>query len=212
MMYEFEVSTSIRHFWFGELVRELPVNIEILDMISNTDGLIHYLVEVKLEKPSIPILKQIIDDIDGIDLVTQTDISEKRIILTVSVDSCDICQAILRSGCFLKTAHTNNNRILWIFMAPKKEYVKVIIDSLEKLNIDHKLTKLRELGESEVLTPKQETILKVAFEKGYFDHPKGCGIRELAAATGTSTATISTTLKRATKRLVQQHFVHNDCD
>ena len=177
-------------------------------MISNSNGLIHYLVEVKLENVSISILSEIINDLDGIDLVNTTDISDNKFILTVSVDECDICQAILRSGCFLKNAHTSNDKIVWKFVAPKKEYVKIIIDSLENLRIKYELNKLRELGEAEVLTPKQEQILKVAFERGYFDFPKKCGIRDLSVDTNISTASISATLRRATKRLVQQHFIY----
>lgn len=207
MMYEFEVSTAVSHFWFGKLVGKLPVSFMIHDMISEGSGLIHYLVEVKLEGISISVLNDVINDIEGIDLVNTSDISENRYILTVSVDECDICQAILGSGCFLKNAWSSKDRIVWKFVAPKKEFVKTIIDSLEDLNINYNLSKIQTMDEREVLTKKQEQILKVALEKGYFDFPKRCGIREISSETNISTASISATLRRATKRLVEQHFI-----
>jgi predicted DNA binding protein len=179
-------------------------------MISNESGVIHYLVEVKLEGASSSVLSDVINDIDGIEVVNTSDISENKYILTVSVDECDICQAILGSGCFLKTAWSNKDRIIWNFVAPKKEFVKIIVDSLEDLNINYQLSKLHTMDEREVLTKKQEQILKIALEKGYFDFPKRCGIREISRETNISTASISTTIRRATKRLVEQHFISED--
>ena len=56
------------------------------------------------------------------------------------------------------------------------------------------------------LTAKQENILKIAFEKGYFEHPKKITHRRLAKIVGIPPATLAEILGRGQKLVLQQHF------
>ena len=152
----------------------------------------------------------IIEDIDGIDIINTSDIAKNSILLTVSVDKCDICQTILSSGCFLKNACTKGDQIIWRFVSPKKEYVKKIDDSLDRLKIRHDLHRLQALDERGTLTQRQEQIIRIAYEQGYFDFPKKIGVRQIAQRTGISSSLVSETLRRATKKLIAQHFKYDD--
>jgi predicted DNA binding protein len=205
-MYDFVVSTDISHFWFGKLVDQLPVSVIIKGMISNEDGVIHYLIEVCLNDVSFTVLEKIISDIEGIEIVNTGDITRNRVVLTVGVDKCDICQAILSSGCFLTSAWTKGDRIVWRFISPKKEYIKKIAESLTDLNINYTLTRLQNLDERECLSLKQEMVIRIALEKGYYDIPQRIGIKEIANEVGISKATVSELLRRGTKNLIKAHF------
>lgn len=209
-MFEFVISTDIHHFWLGELRKRLPVSVVILDMISNEDGIIHYLVDVKLDAISVDLLLDSVNGIEGVDVVNSSGFSKDRVILTVCVDSCDICQTILCSGCFLDVAWTTNDRIIWTFLSPKKEYIQKIANSLDHLNIRYDLKKIQALGDKEVLTKVQEEVLRFAFERGYYDFPKKIGILEIGKEMGVSNATVSEILRRGTKNLISRYLVKHE--
>ena len=100
--------------------------------------------------------------------------------------------------------------IIWRFVSPRKEFVQKIASSLTDLNIKFSLTKLQALDELDTLTSRQEHIVKIAYDNGYYDFPKGTGIREIAKIAGVSTATVSETLRRATRRLIKNYYYHED--
>ena len=54
------------------------------------------------------------------------------------------------------------------------------------------------------LTDRQHDALKMAYERGYFDDPRGVTLQELAANTGVSSTALGRRLRRAMKRLVEK--------
>ena len=54
------------------------------------------------------------------------------------------------------------------------------------------------------LTDRQHDALKMAYERGYFDDPRGATLQELAATTGISSTALGRRLRRAMKRLVEK--------
>ncbi len=54
------------------------------------------------------------------------------------------------------------------------------------------------------LTDRQHGALKMAYERGYFDDPRGVTLQELAASTGISSTALGRRLRRAMKRLVEK--------
>ena len=56
------------------------------------------------------------------------------------------------------------------------------------------------------LTAREENILKIALEKGYFEHPKKITHHKLARILGVSPATLTEMLRRGQQLVLQQHF------
>ncbi|MCO8255324.1 helix-turn-helix domain-containing protein [Haladaptatus sp. AB618] len=54
------------------------------------------------------------------------------------------------------------------------------------------------------LTGRQHDVLKMAYERGYFDDPRGVTLQELAASTGISSTALGRRLRRGMKRLVEK--------
>jgi predicted DNA binding protein len=75
--------------------------------------------------------------------------------------------------------------------------------------MDASVKSLRDISSKEELTKRQEDILKIALEKGYFDYPKGTSIRELAAMFGISISTLSEILRSGQKKVMASYFKEN---
>ncbi|HPT73414.1 MAG TPA: helix-turn-helix domain-containing protein, partial [Methanomassiliicoccaceae archaeon] len=56
------------------------------------------------------------------------------------------------------------------------------------------------------LTMRQEQITRMAFERGYFDHPRRIGLKELADQFGISISTLSEILRKGQRRIMQRYF------
>ncbi|MDG7006881.1 MAG: helix-turn-helix domain-containing protein [Nitrososphaerota archaeon] len=68
-----------------------------------------------------------------------------------------------------------------------------------------------------MLTTRQEQILSIAFEGGYFDFPKGVGLKELASETGIKTSTLAEILRRGQRKILGEYLtrrllLHRDID
>ncbi|WP_187152665.1 helix-turn-helix domain-containing protein [Acidianus manzaensis] len=83
-----------------------------------------------------------------------------------------------------------------------KRMLKEFVDS--KINI--KILKIVKLKSQDILTARQEQILKIALEAGYFDYPKKVKINELAEKLNISISNLSEILRRAEKNVITAFF------
>jgi len=56
------------------------------------------------------------------------------------------------------------------------------------------------------LTGRQEEIIRIALDKGYFDCPKKTSIRELSRMFGISKSTLSEVLRLGQKKIIKSYF------
>jgi hypothetical protein len=68
------------------------------------------------------------------------------------------------------------------------------------------VVKISKIKDEEELTARQENILQIALEKGYFEFPKKITLRQLAKVLDVSPATLTEILRRGQKRVLQEHF------
>ena len=62
------------------------------------------------------------------------------------------------------------------------------------------------LSKKNLLTSKQEKIIKIAFEKGYYDYPKGITLRELSKIFKISFSTLNEILRRGEKKIIRDYY------
>jgi predicted DNA binding protein len=84
--------------------------------------------------------------------------------------------------------------------------VKTLLKELEDEHVAAEVVKVSKLEEEEELTARQEHILQIALEKGYFEFPKKITLRQLAKVLEVSPATLTEILRRGQKRVLQEHF------
>ena len=83
---------------------------------------------------------------------------------------------------------------------------EVIIEALEKEGVSFEVKEQRNLEDSDLLTSRQEQILSIAFEMGYFDFPKKAGLKELADQTGIKTSTLGEIMRRGQKKILGEYL------
>ena len=121
---------------------------------------------------------------------------------------CEVCNTILAHDAFLVSGKSMQDDIItYSFMVPTFEAYRGILTDLEKAG--HK-TKILKVGKFEqqidVLTENQERIFWLALKSGFFDYPRQIGMTELASKLGISAATLSETMRRGTRRLLEHYF------
>lgn len=206
-MFEAVLSVDLDQSWVGRISRQLPVGINILDTIPFSDEGVQDLAEVKLNGTDPVILEKAIAELPGTDFVKASKVDMDKVIIIVGTSACGGCRSLIDSGCFLISATTDKNGwVEWKLVMDEKAQLQKLVEILRKRKINSNLISIQPVDDKESLTPRQERIIKTALERGYYDFPKRIGIRELAKMFEISTASVSETLRRGQKKIIEHHF------
>jgi predicted DNA binding protein len=172
-------------------------HLKVVDVRSAKSGSVRHLMDLGEEQT-----KKIPKE-----LTTKGRVESKSAVWLESA-GCGVCNTILAYDAFLVSGKSiQDNLITYSFMVPTHDAFKAIINDLE--NTGHKVT-VRKVGKFEkqidVLTENQERIFWLALKSGFFDYPRQIDMTELARKIGISTATLSETLRRGTRRLLEHYF------
>jgi predicted DNA binding protein len=129
-----------------------------------------------------------------------------KMLATVSTTRCAICSTMAGSGCFLINAKADRDFLHWTVLASSNDQIRELIARMKANGMDAKLQSIKDISTKEELTRRQEDILKISLEKGYFDYPKRTSIRELAGMFGISISTLSEILRTAQKKVMASYF------
>ena len=111
------------------------------------------------------------------------------------------------SGVYLKSAYsTTDNNIGWNILGDS-DSVPLLLKKLDEENIKVKVTKLGTFNSKWMMTGRQEHILKMAFERGYFDHPKKTRLKDLAKKTGTTPSALTQILRKGLRKVLKEYFI-----
>lgn len=117
-----------------------------------------------------------------------------------------IMRCIADSDCFLIYASKDvGKEIEWRVLGTKKS-LRRLTSRLTKRDIQFRIGQISEVKARRGLTPRQEWLLRSAYEKGYFSYPKGIHIRALAKLLGISAPTLFESLRKTQKKLLEEHF------
>ena len=162
--------------------------------INATDGEIHKIVEE---------LKQHSD----ICKVTISPSPSGGVLGSVVTKKCVACQILTESDCFLTSAVSKSDgRVEWKLITGGKKSLLELINHLEQSGCDVELKKCIRLTKRSQLTKRQEEIIRIAFEKGYYDMPKKATIETLARVFKVSTSTLAEILQRGERKIIMQYF------
>ena len=207
-MYEAVLSVNLTQSWISKVLRQLPIQINVLDVIPFDEHGVEDLVEVKLNSTSPQILESIVKEIEGVEFVKMSTVDMDKAIMIVGTRGCGGCRLIVQSGCFLVSATTaSDGWIEWKLIMNEKVQIQNLVQTLDQGGIESRLILIQPIDDKEALTARQERIIKTALERGYYDFPKRIGIRELARLFDISTASVSETLRRGQKKIIEQYFV-----
>lgn len=130
-----------------------------------------------------------------------------KILATLLVDNCHACKELAESECFLTDATaTEGGGLEWRLLAPRRSAVEALVKNLSGRGIAVDLVAIRAVKGSGGLTDRQERVLSLAFQLGYFEFPKKIGLTELAKKLGVSKAALSETLHTGEEKILHSYF------
>lgn len=130
-----------------------------------------------------------------------------RVLGTVTTSRCVACQLLTGSDCFLvKATSASDGWVEWDLVSSTDEALHSLITGLEESGCTVRILKKSKLDKNSVLTKRQEEIVRIAFQMGYYDHPRKKTLRELSKVFGISPSTLSEIMQRGERKIIRQHL------
>jgi len=206
-MLEAVVSITPPHSWIKRVATNFPVVVRVIDCrsIAEKEG-VQELFEITC---AADLSEKVVDFLSHDDYVYDVDIVKGkpgRIIGSLKTKKCTACRTFAGANCYLVSASSKpDGKLEWTLLG-SDTMVKTLLKELEDAKVVAEVLKVSQLQDEEELTARQDHILQIALEKGYFEFPKKIGLRELAKTLEVSPATLSEILRRGQKRVLQEHF------
>ncbi|ADC64247.1 Bacterio-opsin activator HTH domain protein [Ferroglobus placidus DSM 10642] len=122
--------------------------------------------------------------------------------------TCHVALTILKSGCLISSAVLEKDNVTWNIICDEDSFIKLSRE-LEKEGVEFEIVYKGRFGEKDKVTLREEEILKIALEKGYFDFPKKIKLEELASQLNIAPSTLSEILRRGQKKVLEKYFSGN---
>jgi predicted DNA binding protein len=117
-----------------------------------------------------------------------------------------VSRCIADSDCFLLYASNNlDSTMVWRVLGAERSFER-LQTRFEGRGIEYKIRDRSVVSSRRRLTGTQEWILRLAFQKGYFDTPKKIHIRSLAKSAGMSPPAFHESLRKAQKKILEEHI------
>ena len=117
-----------------------------------------------------------------------------------------ISRCIADSDCFLLYASNESDAtIAWRVLGAEGSLKRMLV-RLEDKGIEYEISDKSVVSSKRRLTARQEWVLRMAFEKGYFDDPKKTHIRSLARLLEISPPTLHESLRKTLRKILEEHL------
>lgn len=204
-----EISLSIvpPENWIGEVLRSHNTVVHITDVkLESSRHGVQDFVEISTDGPAADMVNRVRTS-KSVIRSNLKDVGEGRLVGAVTTDACPICHAVSGVDCSLVSAtSTGDGSILWELLVTDNEALNRLLGRLTSDDVGFEIRKKRELKNRKELTLRQEEILKMAFELGYFDFPKKIKLDRLSRRLGIAPSTLAEILHRAEKHIMMKHF------
>ena len=165
------------------------------------------LVTIKGDDKTLDIILAEIKDhesVGGVEIKTR----EKGFVsFIVDVIRCKACEMLIKSKAFLVfPVDIKKGRMKWLLITDDNLTVGKISDELEEAGYDINIERVTSFGGKNILTERQEEVIRVAFSSGYFDYPKRTGSSKLAGRLGISVSTLSEIIRAAQRRILAEYL------
>ncbi|MDO9537377.1 MAG: helix-turn-helix domain-containing protein [Thermoplasmata archaeon] len=206
-MIESVISLEPPGAWISSLLKEFDVEIKILNTLPYGKSGVQDLIELKLNGQDVETVKTYLEGIKDIELVELELLESDKAIGVVKCSECFGCRELLSAECFLVSARSMaDGRLEYTIISSQNACLRKLMAKLEAAKASPKLVKMKKLSKEEMLTDNQEKIVKMAYQRGYYDFPKCIGVKDLAKIFSISPATLSEILRRGQKKIIESYF------
>jgi predicted DNA binding protein len=114
---------------------------------------------------------------------------------------------IVECGCFLESVWSEGDgKANFRVLAGSEGSVPHLIKAITSKGLDLEIIRIAQTSDRSHVTRKQEKVVRLALEKGFFDYPRRITLEELARLCDMTTSTVAETLKRGEKNILRQFF------
>jgi len=208
-MIEIRLLVDTPENWVKSLNRSHSALVRIMDAKpSESAQTVQDFVEISSTKAS---ADQLIDslntskDIKDADLVQ---VGPHTVMGTITTQNCPVCSILSGLNCSLLSAKTrDDNKMEWRLIMSGDDTLKNVTNRLELQHVNYEIQEIARLNSVKDLTARQEEIVRMALDMGYFEFPKKIKLEELSERFGISAGTLSEILRRAEKNVLMHYFL-----
>ena len=199
-MMEVTLKVRIPNTW----IEGMKKNVKVLGCIPHGKGG-RSLVEIGGEGDEI---KNVIEEIKKHPFVCNMETSPIKggILAAVETTKCVACKALADSDCFLTSAIGKDGYVEWHLITGGKKSLPDLVQRLKNYGCDVEVKSIKKIDRKNLLTDRQEEIVRLAFEKGYYDYPKKIRIKDLAEMLNIAPSTLAEILQRGERKIMMDYF------
>lgn len=143
-------------------------------------------------------------DITSVDAVEMTD---GQVVGSVAMKEFWLVWTIVDCGCFLESSWSDGDgKANFRILSGSEGSLPQLIKAIASRGLDIEIGRIAQTSDRSHVTRKQEKVVRLALEKGFFDYPRRITLEQLAKLSDMSTSTVSETLKRGEKNILKQYF------
>ena len=190
--------------WVGSLAE--TARVKIVD-VKERKGVVEDFVELSSESLSPEeLLAHLRREAGGLS-ADMTKVDRNRVMGMVSTHVCPICFTFAGLNCFLVSANTmDEGKMEWKLFIGGDTDLKTLCARLDTNRVKYELLEVSHRVKRKEMTARQEEILRVAYDLGYFEFPKRIKLEVLAAKLGLTNGTLAEILRRGEKNVLSTPF------
>ncbi len=193
--------------WVKDIGKKYPTPIKFIECMPYGSEGGRGLIEID-DEPGLA--AAIIEEIKSHPDVCRVEVSkfgEGKLSGSIITNKCVACRALTGSECFLTAAtSTGDGRVRWRVVTGGEGSLASLVTNLKRLGCDVQVESVTTIGEKTAITKRQETIIRTALEKGYYDCPKRTTLKHLAKLFNISHSTLGEILQRGEKAVIEEYF------
>lgn len=144
------------------------------------------------------------DNVTELELLWKTD---QKAIVQIETDNPLLLLPVSRVGVPLQTPFVISDGIASWELFTTHSKLSALTDEFDTLGITYDVSSIKEFQDEQkrsLLTPRQEEVLEVAYEVGYYDTPREATLTQVATSLDISKATGSDLLHRAEGKIIDR--------
>lgn len=194
--------------WVTLLTTEQGASVSVVEQKDVGEGLLQTLVEIEPGEGDPHALVEALranPDVVDVEAIVPP---KGRILATVRVRDCRACHTLAASDCFLTDATAGEGGgLVWRILAPRRKAVENLVGALRDRGLQVEVVSIREArGAGGLLTERQEEVIGLAYQLGYFEFPKRISLTELAEHLGVAKSTLSEILRTGEAKVLHAFF------
>ena len=206
-MMEVQLTIRIPESWFEDVSPLLDRPVKFIQSVPDGEQGGRGLIEIRGDEE---VTKAVLDVIRSHPNVCSVDfipLPEGGVLGHVVTSKCAACKALTGVDCFLISAQARSDgRVDWNLITGGEGSLKMLVDRLTAEGCDVEIRKAKRPNLERSLTERQEEVIRMALEAGYYDQPKRVTIKDLARSAGIAPSTYQEILQRAERKVMLSSF------